>query len=89
VALFSLNLSLGPLKQWCQATAKESIHNSNFISRWYKMYMAKRKMYNTTLDAGLIRQIKILAAKLEKRQNDLLEEAIEDLLKKYEAENER
>jgi predicted transcriptional regulator len=51
------------------------------------MFMAKRKMYNTTLDADLIRQIKILAAKLEKRQNDLLEEAIEDLLKKYEATN--
>ena len=45
-------------------------------------------MYNTTLDADLIRQIKILAAKLEKRQNDLLEEAIEDLLKKYGAANE-
>jgi hypothetical protein len=43
----------------------------------------KRKMYNTTLDADLIRQIKILAAQLEKRQNDLLEEAIKDLLKKY------
>jgi len=41
-------------------------------------------MYNTTLDAELIRQIKILAAQQEKRQNDLLEEAIEDLLKKYE-----
>jgi len=41
-------------------------------------------MYNTTIDANLIRQIKILAAQLEKRQNDLLEEAIEDLLKKYE-----
>ncbi len=43
-------------------------------------------MCNTTLDAHLIRQIKILAAQLEMRQNDLLEEAIEDLLKKYEAE---
>ena len=32
----------------------------------------------------LIRKIKILAAQLEKRQNDLLEEAIQDLLKKYE-----
>jgi hypothetical protein len=40
-------------------------------------------MYNTTLDADLIRQIKILAAQQEKRQNDLLEEAIQDLLKKY------
>jgi hypothetical protein len=45
--------------------------------------MGKRKMYNTTLDVDLIRQIKILAAQLEKRQNDLLEEAIKDLLKKY------
>ena len=45
--------------------------------------MAKRKMYNTTLDAGLIKEIKILAAQLDKRQNDLLEEAIDDLLKKY------
>ena len=42
-------------------------------------------MYNTTLDADLIRQIKILAAQLEKRQNDLLEEAIQDLLKKYQS----
>jgi hypothetical protein len=45
--------------------------------------MAQRKMYNTTLDADLIREIKILAAQLDKRQNDLLEEAIDDLLKKY------
>ena len=45
--------------------------------------MNNRKMYNTTLDSDLIRQIKILAAQLEKRQNDLLEEAIQDLLTKY------
>jgi predicted transcriptional regulator len=50
--------------------------------------MNNRKMYNTTLDADLIRKIKILAAQQEKRQNDLLEEAIEDLLKKYEIEAE-
>jgi hypothetical protein len=45
--------------------------------------MGKRKMYNTTIDADLIKEIKILAARLEKRQNDLLEEAIQDLLEKY------
>jgi hypothetical protein len=45
--------------------------------------MNNRKMYNTTINADLIRQIKILAAQLEKRQNDLIEEAIEDLLRKY------
>ena len=41
-------------------------------------------MYNTTLDVSLLREIKILAAQLDLRQNDLIEEAIQDLLKKYE-----
>jgi hypothetical protein len=45
--------------------------------------MAKRKMYNTTLDVDLLREIKILAAQLDLRQNDLVEEAIQDLIKKY------
>jgi hypothetical protein len=45
--------------------------------------MAKRKMYNTTLDIDLLREIKILAAKLDVRQNDLLEKAIQDLINKY------
>ena len=45
--------------------------------------MGKRKMYNTTIDADMIKEIKILAARFDKRQNDLLEEAIQDLLKKY------
>ena len=40
-------------------------------------------MYNTTLDTELIKELKILAAQLDKRQNDLLEEAIKDLLKKH------
>lgn len=46
--------------------------------------MGKRKMYNTTLDVDLLREFKILAAKLDLRQNDLMEEAIQDLIKKYE-----
>ena len=45
--------------------------------------MSKRKMYNTTIDADLIKEVKILAAQSDKRQNDLLEEAIQDLLEKY------
>ena len=45
--------------------------------------LAKRKFYNITLDCDLIKQIKIMAAQLDKRQNELLEEAILDLLKKY------
>jgi hypothetical protein len=38
--------------------------------------MGKRKIYNTTLDPELTRGVRILAAQLGKRQNDLLEEAI-------------
>ena len=45
--------------------------------------MNKRKMYNTTLDSDLIKQIRILAAQRDKRQNDVIEEAIQDLLEKY------
>ena len=45
--------------------------------------MGKRKMYNTTLDVDLLREIKILAAKSDLRQNDLMEEAIRDLIEKY------
>jgi translation initiation factor 2 alpha subunit (eIF-2alpha) len=36
------------------------------------------------MDAELFKQIKILAAKLNKDQNDLLEEAAQDLIRKYE-----
>ena len=42
-----------------------------------------RKSYNTTLRKDLMKKLRILAAELEKRQNDLLEEAISDLLLKY------
>jgi len=43
----------------------------------------ERKNYNTTLKKDLIKKLKILSAELDIRQNDLLEEAIQDLLKKY------
>jgi hypothetical protein len=48
-----------------------------------KNNLAKRKFYNITLDCNLIEQIKIMAAQLDKRQNELIEEAIQDLLEKY------
>ena len=44
---------------------------------------SNRKNYNTTLKIDLIKKLKILSAETDKRQNDLMEEAIEDLLKKY------
>jgi hypothetical protein len=43
----------------------------------------KRKPYNNMLNRELIKNLRILAAKEDKKQNDLLEEAIQDLLKKY------
>jgi predicted transcriptional regulator len=45
--------------------------------------MGIRKMYNTTLDVDLLRELKILAARLDMRQNDVIEEAIRDLIEKY------
>jgi hypothetical protein len=47
----------------------------------------KRKSYNTTLRADLTKRLRILAAQKGKRQNDLLEEAIKDLLNKYEKDS--
>ncbi|MGB9438538.1 MAG: ribbon-helix-helix domain-containing protein [Desulfobacterales bacterium] len=47
------------------------------------MEKKRRVPYNNIFDAKLIKNLKILAAELDKRQNDLLEEAIQDLLKKY------
>jgi metal-responsive CopG/Arc/MetJ family transcriptional regulator len=48
-----------------------------------KNNLAKRKFYNITLDCDLLKQIKIMATQLDKQQNELIEEAIQDLLKKY------
>ena len=42
-----------------------------------------RKNYNTTLRIDLIKCIKILAAEQDKKVNDLLEEAMQDLIEKY------
>jgi len=43
----------------------------------------KRKSYNTTLRTDLTKKLKILAIEKDVRANDLLEEAIIDLLNKY------
>ena len=48
-----------------------------------KNRLAKRRFYNITLDSDLIKKIKILSAQLGKRQNDMIEEAVQDVLKKY------
>jgi post-segregation antitoxin (ccd killing protein) len=50
-----------------------------------KIMEKNRSPYNTTLDNDLIKKLKFLSVDLNKRQNDLLEEAIQDLLNKYES----
>ena len=43
--------------------------------------MEKKVFFNTTVPENLIKEFKILAIRLSKRQNELLVEAIQDLLK--------
>ena len=45
--------------------------------------MDKKVFFNTTISEALIKEFKILAIRQGKRQNQLLTEAIQDLLKKY------
>ena len=45
--------------------------------------MGERKVFSTRLDQNLIKELKHLAVDEGRALNDLLEEAIEALLKKY------
>ena len=49
--------------------------------------MAKRERLTTTIDGKLLQKIKILAIYEKCSANDLMEEAIKDLLQKYEEKN--
>jgi metal-responsive CopG/Arc/MetJ family transcriptional regulator len=52
-----------------------------------KEVKVKEKAYiNTTIDKKLLTELKLLAVKQGKRQNELLEEAIKLLLEKYKNE---
>ncbi|OAQ19804.1 ribbon-helix-helix domain-containing protein [Thermosulfurimonas dismutans] len=42
-----------------------------------------RKMFATPLDQDLLKELKHLAVEQNRRLNDLLEEAMRDLLRKY------
>ena len=60
------------------------MHPAGLFNKSY--IMNEIKDYNTnlvTMDAELFKQIKILAAQLNKDQNHLLEEAAQDLINKY------
>ncbi len=53
----------------------------NFKKR--KFAINARKTYSTTLNVDLITEIRSLSQRKTKNQNDLIEEAIQDVLKKY------
>jgi hypothetical protein len=53
------------------------------MNLWYLQHMT-RKQFTTTIQEDALKSIKKLAIDLNKSVNDLLEEAIEHLLKKYE-----
>jgi len=46
---------------------------------------SNKSYINTTLNPGLLRSLKVLAAQKGMRLNQLLEEALQDLLRKYES----
>lgn len=46
--------------------------------------MNERKPFTTSLNVPMLKDVKKLAIDLDKGINDLLEEAMQDLLKKYE-----
>ncbi len=46
----------------------------------------EKSPYNTRLDADLLKRFKILAIERGIRQNELLEEAIRDVLKKHQSQ---
>ena len=48
-----------------------------------------RKNVNTTLRPDLIKSLKLLAVKKDMKLNEILEEAISDLLNKYKSENKK
>ena len=62
----------------------------NWVLRGIQLYgilagMEKRRVhYNTTIDQDLLKKLKHLSVELGVRHNDLLEEAIADLVEKYE-----
>jgi predicted transcriptional regulator len=53
------------------------------------MGVMPRKNITSSIETDLIRKLKYLAADIERPLNDLLEEAIRDLLKKHEKKNKK
>ena len=55
----------------------------------YECHMGQKKPFSTRVDEDRIKDLKHLAVDTDKSLGDLLEEAIKDLLKKYEAKSKK
>jgi len=56
-----------------------------FLKKFYKAYMpTNKKVYSIRINEQAMKQLKHLAVDTDKSLGTLLEEAIQDLLKKYE-----
>ena len=66
---------------YCIITVKRFSFDYMVLSQY--SFCMEKITYNTRMDKDLIKRFKILAIELGKRQNQLLEEAIKDILKKY------
>jgi hypothetical protein len=51
--------------------------------------MKEKKMFATRIDKDILKSLKLLGVHSEKAINTLLEEAIDDLLKKYEKQEKK
>lgn len=51
--------------------------------------MIERKPFTTSLNIPILKNVKKLAIDLDRGVNDLLEEAMQDLLKKYETKQKK
>ena len=67
-----------------QYKVNKNIDLNTAICNFSSMKKKERIHYNTTLDVKLLKKLKFLSIEENKRHNELLEEAIELLLKKYE-----
>ena len=54
------------------------------LSFCYRLFMSEKKMFATRIDFAILKELKHLGIDVEKPISDLTEEAIRDLLKKYE-----
>ena len=79
-----MSIDVEPLRKILELEQKKGYADSaviggldKFIDNW------TGKAIESSVAPHLLKQLKILAVQADKRQNDLLEEAIKDLLKKY------